>query len=781
MPGKRGSKAVHERIAKIRELSSNIRKTDLEILSLEETLTSRNNQILNLNSLISDKNNELELAQTLLNDLSERHSQLSREIIAIQKSNTKLSTTKAPSFKTKKPRAIKNSGVEVSEITMKRRRFDTWKKCKSIHGPSKDAIVYGLLDTLGGKCTSSYLAPKLLHVRSPVTKLIKESVLRKHTKDLYDSDENSLRSLNVYYCSNVLGKNKYMAIRKSIRKKHVCNLIPYIILAKQIRDIDIGELIPVQGTLDIGATVEEKGIGFYRNLKTYLPHLAKFYLTVNSKRNDKLVFYDSKDSGIKTFLLAIGGDEAPASGTAFLVSFLNAGKRVCSSFENFLIFAGNVKENGFIIQNYLKILISDLKYLESTTFSISVNDEHFNVKFKAELLPNDLKMLAFLAGELINKAHYFCTFANVNDYNSNKDMQFKLKDGSSKDWLPFKYSKRCDNAKLVETKKKQMIAQGFDMTTVANRKKVTDYIRSLGCRQEFKPPIGEYVDLAMAEPLHLKNNVCKYFFMNIWNVVQGTSKLNSVKTFKEIPEDNIVWKCVEFVRYDMRLNKLSKVLRQLYNDSAGKSSEFKFRFRGEESRKYLEKFPSLISMLFQLIENISYIDQDKWKKRLLVIFAQSIHLRKLISYAVRVKDFDINMADEMQHVGKKLFNLVRKYDRITPSVWILCIIAPVQSKQLYTKLNLGLGINTMEGREQKHQKIERYMFNATVKDRWPTVFRHEYVSCIYLRLNNFDDLKYKKKIVSYLPSDCTNFCQCNLMELNQCFLCNNEYFMSLME
>ena len=50
------------------------------------------------------------------------------------------------------------------------------------------------------------------------------------------------------------------------------------------------------------------------------------------------------------FLFSIGGDEAPCSGTSFLVSFLNAGKRVCSSFDNFLIFGGNVKENGVIIR-----------------------------------------------------------------------------------------------------------------------------------------------------------------------------------------------------------------------------------------------------------------------------------------------------------------------------------------------------------------------------------------------------------------------------------------------
>ena len=271
-------------------------------------------------------------------------------------------------------------------------------------------------------------------------------------------------------------------------------------------------------------------------------------------------------------------------------------------------------------------------------------------------------------GELNNKAHYFCTFAKVHYNNCNKDLKFN--EGGSSDWVPFTYSNRCHVAELVEIKKRQMLAKGTDLSTPSNRDKITAYISSLGSRNEFKPPIEEYVDLAMAEPLHLKNNVCKFFFMNIWKVVQGVAKLNKpVKTYLDIPEDNIIRHCVNFVRCDMNLNKLSKALRQLYNNSDGKSSEFGFRFRGEESRKYLEKFPSLISMLIKFIQGISGIDQDKWVKRLIVIFAQSIYLRKLISYAVRIHDFDLEMGDEMKKIGMKLYDLVRKHDRVTPSLW----------------------------------------------------------------------------------------------------------------
>jgi len=59
-----------------------------------------------------------------------------------------------------------------------------------------------------------------------------------------------------------------------------------------------------------------------------------------------------KDQESKLFVIAIGGDGASGSGTAFLASFINVGKRLASSAEKFLIFGANVAENS-----ELKILI----------------------------------------------------------------------------------------------------------------------------------------------------------------------------------------------------------------------------------------------------------------------------------------------------------------------------------------------------------------------------------------------------------------------------------------
>ena len=72
-----------------------------------------------------------------------------------------------------------------------------------------------------------------------------------------------------------------------------------------------------------------------------------------------------------------------------------------------------------------------------------------NVKFKISELPNDMKMLAFLGGELSNAATYFSTFANVSTHSmSALDGSFG---SSGKEKLePWNYEDRVSVAKKVE-------------------------------------------------------------------------------------------------------------------------------------------------------------------------------------------------------------------------------------------------------------------------------------------------------------------------------------------
>ena len=116
-------------------------------------------------------------------------------------------------------------------------------------------------------------------------------------------------------------------------------------LSKHIREIDIGKVKDIS-EFTKGVHEDEIGEGLYRPLKDYALRLAEYYLKVNKTREDKLrefPNFDKKDPTSTLFLMAIGGNEAPAVGTSYLISFLNAGKRIASSAENFMLFGANVR------------------------------------------------------------------------------------------------------------------------------------------------------------------------------------------------------------------------------------------------------------------------------------------------------------------------------------------------------------------------------------------------------------------------------------------------------
>ena len=154
---------------------------------------------------------------------------------------------------------------------------------------------------------------------------------------------------------------------------------------------------------------------------------------------------------------------------------MQGNRYLCSSFDNFLIFGGNVKENGTIDKRYVNRLVTDIKYLESRSFKLNINGKDFQVEFKLELLPNDMKMLAFLAGELANSAYYFSTFADVHKDNANV-LDKCYNTGKSTDWMPFTYQKRLNDARLVEQKKAELFKKNNSATTFHRN---TTYIKSL--------------------------------------------------------------------------------------------------------------------------------------------------------------------------------------------------------------------------------------------------------------------------------------------------------------
>ena len=186
-------------------------------------------------------------------------------------------------------------------------------------------------------------------------------------------------------------------------------LLTYNKLVSEVRKIDIGNVYNVKE--DFFADDEDENVsGCYGDLREYLPRLAAFYLTMQKSRKAALKWFGETEG---TFLIAFGGDGCPfgkhESACSFLVSFLNIGKRVASSSDNFLVFGANLEESSIIVKRYVQSVCKQMADLEGKVFEI--NGLHVNFRF--EELPNDMKMLAMLGGELSNSATYFSTFANV--------------------------------------------------------------------------------------------------------------------------------------------------------------------------------------------------------------------------------------------------------------------------------------------------------------------------------------------------------------------------------
>ena len=767
MPGKKGSKKLVEKqslLGKfqknkkvISEMQAKVDAQNADIIALKKLHAENQNTIDELNKKIDNQRNILAYKRKKIKNLNALN-------IVEHTPNASFTISSAKS----KKRLATPTSSELNQKAKITRFNETLQAANSIHGSTSSNLepsITGLLGTLTSKVKAKVLSSKILSGKPALIKQLKASVMKEWTENTYKSKENILRSLNTYYSHNVMGKRKYINLRQANKvsvhqNAYIPNYVPFKDLSEEINSIDIGVLHDVNELIPSNT---ENYQGCYRDASSYILRLAKFYLTVDKHRKDKLKFFPNfpkKDGDSKLFALAIGGDGAPGYGTSILVSFLNCGDRIASSSENFLLFGSNADETSPVVAAYLSKLVTDICYLESKSFII----DGVKVEFAFGELPSDMKMLCFLSGELSNGAQYFSSFGNVTLKNCfNPTFTF----GSTEDhqWKPWNYNKRLKVAGLVEEKKKRQ--------PKISRNSLTTYIACLGSRQEFKPRMGKYIDCAKAEPLHLKNNVIKEQFMKLFKIAISKTNLKGVKTFANVPKDSLLSQFVNFVHDKMSCNFLSKKIKRWFNDNNGAAKkDFGFRFRGKESFHFMQTFPELISMIYR---NDAINDLAKY--RLVQIHCQSILMRELLSFCVRITSFNAADLEKMKNIGKKLFTLSCLFDNhMSPSLWTLCNVTPIHASICFEKYNMGLGCNTMEGREQKHQAITRYAENTTFQNRWPLIFRHEYIQLIHLRENGFDKLNHIKRTKPYVPvlnNGCTNCAM--IISDGKCFLCDTKF------
>jgi hypothetical protein len=143
-----------------------------------------------------------------------------------------------------------------------------------------------------------------------------------------------------------------------------------------------------------------------------------------------------------------------------------------------------------------------------------------------------MKMLAFLAGELSNSATYFSTFADVS-----KDNLAKCKSSygpeRSDTWKPWNLDKRVKDAQAVDKYKKKLSPNLAKNTA---QSKITTFIAKQNSRQQFMPLVGDLIDNAHIEPLHLKNNACALEHRHLLKLALSWSNLSSsISSFPQVP------------------------------------------------------------------------------------------------------------------------------------------------------------------------------------------------------------------------------------------------------
>ena len=107
--------------------------------------------------------------------------------------------------------------------------------------------------------------------------------------------------------------------------------------------------------------------------------------------------------------------------------------------------------------------MSDIRKIQSSTYSIPAKGASIDVKFVFAELPNDIKMLAFLAGQLINSATYFSTFADVDKVSFTRIGTFGS--NASDNWKPWKYADRIKVVKTVDKFKKKIESKNVSANT----------------------------------------------------------------------------------------------------------------------------------------------------------------------------------------------------------------------------------------------------------------------------------------------------------------------------
>ena len=159
----------------------------------------------------------------------------------------------------------------------------------------QDGLWTTLIGTTSKQVMETYIANSAVCMNDIIPKIVKRRV-----QEYEKSDQNQLRSMRVLYEGGMVSKRKYTNIRNSsdvmkqspdqsgknkksqfMQSCEIPKILPYKTLMSYIRNIDLGEVLPLEILAEKLSTESVPGV--YRPLKPFLLRLADMYLTLHEK------------------------------------------------------------------------------------------------------------------------------------------------------------------------------------------------------------------------------------------------------------------------------------------------------------------------------------------------------------------------------------------------------------------------------------------------------------------------------------------------------------------
>ena len=110
----------------------------------------------------------------------------------------------------------------------------------------------------------------------------------------------------------------------------------------------------------------------------------------------------------------------------------------------------------------------------------------------------------------------------------------------------------------AEVEKKKVEVSKTNLKPSAKREKITSFISQQKSRQEFPPLVGNFIDKAKAEPLHLKNNAWQQWNSFVLKYALSRTDVRNCDTVFEVPTNSCFGKYSHCIRFIVKATRLTK-------------------------------------------------------------------------------------------------------------------------------------------------------------------------------------------------------------------------------